>query len=86
MWEGVRRKSLLASGNLEPIACRMGLFHAYSSPLRSYATTAANRIGLPTVKQIVEQHGGRIEVASTVGSGTRVVVRLPLPQTQEIAA
>ncbi len=43
-------------------------------------------LGLPTVKQIVEQHGGRIEVASTVGSGTRVVVRLPMAQTQEIAA
>lgn len=43
-------------------------------------------LGLPTVKQIVEQHGGRIEVASAVGSGTRVVVRLPLALTQEIAA
>ncbi len=43
-------------------------------------------LGLPTVKQIVEQHGGHIEVASVVGSGTRVTVRLPLALTEEIAA
>lgn len=43
-------------------------------------------LGLPTAKQIVEQHGGQIEVASEVGHGTRVIIRLPLPHTQEIAA
>ena len=43
-------------------------------------------LGLPTVKQIVEQHGGRIEIASTVGSGTRVVVCLPMHETREMAA
>ena len=34
-------------------------------------------LGLPTVKQIVEQHGGTIAVASTVGAGTTVRIRLP---------
>jgi PAS domain S-box-containing protein len=43
-------------------------------------------LGLPTVKQIVEQHGGQIELTSELGVGTRAVVRLPLPQSQEIAA
>jgi PAS domain S-box-containing protein len=43
-------------------------------------------LGLPTVKQIVEQHGGEIEVSSELGAGTRVLVRLPLPRSQEIAA
>jgi len=34
-------------------------------------------LGLPTVKQIVEQHQGTIAVASTVGAGTTVRIRLP---------
>jgi len=35
-------------------------------------------LGLATVKHIVEQHRGSIEIASTLGEGTRVVMRLPL--------
>jgi len=35
-------------------------------------------LGIPTVKQIVNQHGGTIEVDSAVGQGTCVTVRLPL--------
>src|SRR5579863_6285677 len=35
-------------------------------------------LGLPTVKQIVNQHGGTIAVDSEVGRGTCVAVRLPL--------
>lgn len=34
-------------------------------------------LGLPTVKQIVNQHGGSILVDSEVGQGTRVTVSLP---------
>jgi signal transduction histidine kinase len=43
-------------------------------------------LGLPTVKQIVEQHGGKIELSSELGVGTRAVVRLPLARSEEIAA
>jgi PAS domain S-box-containing protein len=43
-------------------------------------------LGLPTVKQIVEQHGGHVSVTSEVGGGTRVTIRLPLQHRQEIAA
>ena len=35
-------------------------------------------LGLPIVKQIMEQHGGNIEITSKLGSGTRVVLWLPL--------
>jgi signal transduction histidine kinase len=35
-------------------------------------------LGLPTVKQIVEQHGGDIAIGSAPGAGTRVQLRLPL--------
>ena len=35
-------------------------------------------LGLPTVKQIVEQHGGIIALESTLGAFTRAVIRLPL--------
>lgn len=36
-------------------------------------------LGLPMVKQIMEQHGGGIEVASEAGGGTEVVLWLPGP-------
>jgi PAS domain S-box-containing protein len=43
-------------------------------------------LGLPMVKQVVEQHSGKIDITSMPGEGTRVVVRLPLSATEEIAA
>src|SRR5207247_7025925 len=35
-------------------------------------------LGLPTVKQIVEQHGGSVEITSELGVGTTVLIKLPL--------
>ncbi len=43
-------------------------------------------LGLPTVKQIVEQHGGTIVVKSELGHGTRVSIRLPHLVAEEVAA
>jgi len=43
-------------------------------------------LGLPTVKQIVEQHGGTVEISSEIGAGTKVLVRLPGVMAEEIAA
>jgi len=44
-------------------------------------------LGLPMVRQIVQQHGGSIDVTSDVGMGTTVVIRVPrTAQPQERAA
>lgn len=43
-------------------------------------------LGLPTVKQIVEQHGGVIKIDSEPGRGARVTVLLPHAVGQIIAA
>ena len=39
---------------------------------------AGTGLGLFGVSRIVEQHGGRVQITSTEGQGTRVTVRLPL--------
>jgi two-component system phosphate regulon sensor histidine kinase PhoR len=41
-------------------------------------TSSGSGLGLPIAKRIVESHGGRIVVRSTVGLGTEVDVTLPL--------
>ena len=41
-------------------------------------------LGLPTVKQIIEQHGGSIAIESASGAGTRVRVLLPLLRPSEV--
>ncbi len=43
-------------------------------------------LGLPTVKQIVQQHGGTIAIDSAPGSGTRVEIVLPLSDGNQLAA
>jgi PAS domain S-box-containing protein len=44
-------------------------------------------LGLPMVKQIIEQHGGSIAIVSEVGKGTSVAVRLQTAaRNEEIAA
>ena len=40
-------------------------------------------LGLAIVKHIVERHQGRLDIASTVGKGTRVTVRFKLAQNDE---
>ena len=41
-------------------------------------TVVGSGIGLTSVAQIVQQHGGQIAIASKIGSGTRVTIWLPL--------
>jgi signal transduction histidine kinase len=51
-------------------------------------TTKAGGIGLglPMVKQVVEQHGGQIGIDCPVGRGTQARLRLPLRRAAEAAA
>ena len=43
-------------------------------------------LGLPTVKRIVEQHGGDMAISSVPGAGTRVQIRLPTAASKSSAA
>ena len=45
---------------------------------RNVGRIAGTGIGLTGAKQIVERHGGAIDVASAEGAGTRMTVDLPL--------
>jgi signal transduction histidine kinase len=45
-------------------------------PSRSRSTGGAG-IGLTIVKAIVDAHGGRIDVFSQVGQGTKFIIELP---------
>ncbi len=63
----------IAENDLE----RLGhpFFQARSSYDRPYEGTG---LGLSVVKGLVELHGGRVEISSRLGEGTKVTVRLPL--------
>lgn len=37
-------------------------------------------VGLPMVKHLAEKHGGTVDIESTLGSGTTVILRLPAMQ------
>jgi PAS domain S-box-containing protein len=54
------------------------LFASFHRGSNVVGRIAGSGIGLMSVKQIVEQHGGEITVESSEGVGTEVSVRLPL--------
>lgn len=49
------------------------IFEAYYSTKKN-----GTGLGLPTTRRIIREHGGKIEVQSEVGQGTRFAVTLPL--------
>ena len=52
-----------------------------TDPGRSRASGGTG-LGLAIVKHIVERHRGRLDITSTLGQGTRVVVRLPVAEAE----
>ena len=60
-----------------PAADLQQIFERYRRG-RNVGQIAGTGIGLTGAKQIVERHGGAIDVASDEGAGTRVTVRLPI--------
>ena len=52
-------------------------------PSRSRASGGTG-LGLAIVKHIVQLHGGRIEIESTVGKGTRITVIIPQAETANV--
>jgi signal transduction histidine kinase len=48
--------------------------------------SAGTGLGLSGARQVVEQHGGQIELDSELGVGTRVTIRLPLLSPEQLTA
>ena len=57
-------------------------FQAHASYDRPYEGSG---LGLSVVKGLIELHGGRIDIASRLGEGTKVTMRLPLDCRQDAA-
>jgi cell cycle sensor histidine kinase DivJ len=63
----------IAEGDLKQIG--NPFFQAHASYDRPYEGSG---LGLSVVKGLLELHGGRIDIASRLGEGTKVTMRLPL--------
>ena len=66
------------------------LAHVFERFYRSDRARTRNRggagLGLAIVKWIAEAHNGRVEVTSTLGAGSRFILRLPLDKPTPMAA
>jgi nitrogen fixation/metabolism regulation signal transduction histidine kinase len=61
--------------------------HVMKRIFEPYMTTKVKGtgLGLPIVKKIVEEHGGRITIQNQLSAGTQVIVCFPLVLNMEVA-
>ncbi len=63
-----------------------GIASEYLSKIREplYTTKSfGSGLGIPVVEQIVEMQNGQLDIASELGAGTRVTIKLPLVQSTQ---
>jgi signal transduction histidine kinase len=63
-----------------PLQIRDYLFERYAQWTVNGAAPGSAGLGLAVAKEIVEAHGGRIFVKSSVGEGSCFTIELPAPQ------
>jgi len=79
--DGVVAIEVADSGPGVPFELRTRIFEPF------FTTRAKGTgLGLPIARQIVEAHGGKLEVGERRGGGARFVVRLPAAPPSAIAA
>ncbi|MFV0445752.1 MAG: sensor histidine kinase [Planctomycetaceae bacterium] len=71
---------IIDTGKGIPTAAREKLFQVFFS-----TKPAGSGLGLPTVRKIVEAHGGTVTCDSEVGKGTRFVIALPVATADSTA-
>jgi cell cycle sensor histidine kinase DivJ len=71
----------IAEGDLKQLG--NPFFQAHASYDRPYEGSG---LGLSVVKGLIELHGGRIDIASRLGEGTKVTMRLPLDCRHDAAS
>jgi two-component system, NtrC family, sensor histidine kinase KinB len=77
---GTLRVKVADTGPGIPSQIRDYLFERYAQWTVNGAAPGSAGVGLAIAKEIVDAHGGRIFVESTVGKGTCFTIELPAPQ------
>ena len=66
------------AARLTPDECRALIFAPGFSTAAQVTDVSGRGVGMDVVKSNIERLGGRVELASTLGQGTAVIIKLPL--------